>query len=99
MRRFAAWHRPMAPLAILVLAGFWMIIAPGSGPAAGFLDDRSEYLAVTGRSGRVGEGIIWMLDTRTEELIAVGWDQQLKMMRPLGRRDLAADVDTASRGR
>jgi len=93
------WRGPVMPLAVLVAVGICTVLVPGARPAAGLLDDRSEYLAVTGRSGRVNESIVWMLDTRTEELIAVSWDEQFKMMRPVGRRDLAADVTAASRGR
>ena len=93
------WRGPAIPLAILIAVGIWTVLVPGALPAAGLLEDRSEYLAITGRSGRANESIVWMLDTRTEELIAVSWDDQLKMMRPVGRRDIAADIAVAARGR
>ena len=66
-------------------------------PVVASLDDRSAYLAVTARTGRSEESVLWLLDTQTEELIAVGWKQRSKSMLPMGRRSVAADVETAKR--
>ena len=67
--------------------------------AAWAQDALSDYLVVTGRSGRGDEEVLWVLDTRSEELLVVGWDRQERRFVPLGRRLIANDVAEALRGR
>ncbi len=93
------WMRgPALPLGVLAAVVLGMAVTTPN-PAIGVLDDRSEYIAVSGLSGREGEAVVWMLDTRSEELIAVTWDRAARMLAPLGRRSLSADLDTARKGR
>ncbi len=93
------WQGPAVPLIIAAVAALcWMTVAT-SHSATAALDDRSEYLAVTASSGRGQEEVIWIFDTRTEEIIAVAWDRNAKMMMPLGRRDVSADLTVASGSR
>jgi len=87
------------PLALAVIGSLVWAGISVTGSATASLDDRSEYLAVTASSGRGSEEVIWMFDTRTEELIVVAWDRQAGMMMPLGRRDVSADIVSAARGR
>ncbi|MDP7030087.1 MAG: hypothetical protein QF733_07700 [Phycisphaerales bacterium] len=89
---------PAVPLGIVAAIMLGML-ATSPRTAVGVLDERSEYVAVTASSGRGAEDIVWLLDTRTEELIAVAWDREARRMAPLGRRSVAADVETARRGR
>ena len=89
---------PVVPLGLLAALILGMgLTAPNM--AVGVLDDRSEYIAVTGRSGRSGEDVVWLLDTRTEELIAVAWSREARMLAPLGRRSITVDAETARKGR
>jgi hypothetical protein len=93
------WRGSGLPLALAVIGSLVWAGFSVTGSATASLDDRSEYLTVTASSGRGSEEVIWMFDTRTEELIVVAWDRQAGMMMPLGRRDVSADVVSAARGR
>ncbi len=93
------WSGPIMPLIATAIAGLgWLGVLAGR-PATASLDDRSEYLTVTGSSGRGEEEVIWMFDTRAEELIVVAWDRQRSMMMPLGLRNVSADLTAAAGGR
>jgi hypothetical protein len=92
------WLGSALPLAIAsIVALCWTFTTSRSALAS--LDDRSEYLAVTASSGRGPEEVIWMFDTRTEELIVVAWDRNAKMMMPIGMHDVSADVAAAAGSR
>jgi hypothetical protein len=93
------WQRSAPPFALAAIAGLWWMTSNSTRSATAFLDDRSEYLAVAASSGRGLEEVIWMFDTRTEELIVVAWDRSAGMMMPLGLRNVSADLDAAAGGR
>lgn len=87
---------PLSIAAVLGVLAFWQGAEP---TASGLLQDSSEYLTVSGRSGRGDSEVLWLLDTRSEELIVVDWDRTSRTIAPLGRRSIGADVQTAVRGR
>ncbi|MCH2139525.1 MAG: hypothetical protein MK100_00650 [Phycisphaerales bacterium] len=91
------WSGPWVPGVLLVMASIVWGLQVGESQVEATIDDRSAYMAVTARTGRGEEAVLWMLDTQTEELIAVGWEQRAKSMLPMGRRSVAADVQTAKR--
>jgi hypothetical protein len=98
-RRERFWRGPGMPLSLAAIVGLSWVGFSQTRSATASLDDRSEYLAVTASSGRGEEEVLWMFDTRSEELIVVAWDRQASMMMPLGRRDVSADVVSAARSR
>lgn len=93
-----SWAGSVLPLGIIAVVGLCWGFGIGK-PAIASLDARSEYLAIVGGSGRGEEEVMWLFDTRTEELIAVAWDRQAGMMMPLGRRSVSEDLQTAQGGR
>ncbi|HJO15371.1 MAG TPA: hypothetical protein QF800_00630 [Phycisphaerales bacterium] len=87
--------------AMAVIAMLLLILAPQGNQAyaAWAGPDLSDYLVVAGRSGRGDEEVLWLLDTRSGELIVAGWDRQEKRFVPLGRRSLTNDVEESLRAR
>jgi hypothetical protein len=97
--RRSPWRGPILPLALAAVFGVCWLSQFSIRSATASLADRSEYLSVAAGSGRGDEEVLWMLDTRTEELIVVAWDRQTGMMMPLGRREVFNDIKAAGRSR
>ncbi|MDP7071087.1 MAG: hypothetical protein QF561_07040 [Phycisphaerales bacterium] len=86
----------LAAAAVVLPASLGLMWTP---TAAAIGSDRSEYLAVTARSGRGEEEALWIFDTRTEELIVVAWDREASTMRTLDRREVSQDLLRVEAGR
>ncbi|MBT5382664.1 MAG: hypothetical protein HOL13_07480 [Phycisphaerae bacterium] len=97
--RRRSWRGPVLPLALAALFGVCWLTQFSIRSATASFADRSEYLSVAAGSGRGEEEVLWMFDTRTEELIVVAWDRQAGMMVPLGRREVFNDIKVAGRSR
>ena len=61
--------------------------------------DRGGYLVVTGRSGEGDAQVLWLLDTRAEELAVAGWSQRTNGLKTWGTRSLQQDLQFARRHR
>lgn len=90
---------PGLPVAVVIALGSVLAWRHGEPTAGAVLLDPSEYLIVSGRSGRGDEEVLWLLDTRSEELVVVGWDRTQRTMVPMGRREIDRDVTAAMRTR
>ncbi len=96
------WTLPLRATIVVTLVAMAAMWWPGSSNTAvatWMQGDLSDYLVVTGRSARGDEEVLWLLDTRSEELLVVGWDRQERRFVPLGRSSIADDVAEALRGR
>ncbi len=61
--------------------------------------DRGGYLVVTARSGEGDAQVLWLLDTRAEELAVAGWSQRANGLQTWGTRSLQQDLQFARRNR
>ncbi len=55
------------------------------------------YIAVDGEVNGVTPGVVYILDTTHQELVAVTWDHNEKRIVPLGYRPIASDAASALR--
>lgn len=67
--------------------------------ATGQFMPRGNALAVSARTGLSNEQVLWLFDPQSMELVAVGWDRAGTAMTPLGRRNVARDVETLRQSR
>lgn len=95
----AARSRPWGLLglnAVLLLVLGIVTFAPR---ATGQFMPRGNTLAISARTGLSNEQVLWLFDPQTMELVAVGWDRTGTSMNPLGRRNVARDVETLRQSR
>jgi hypothetical protein len=69
-----------------------MLLLRGEPNALAAIQERGEYLVVAGANGRGDDHVLWILDTRAEELVAAGWDNATKTMKGFGTRDINQDL-------
>ncbi|MCP4759680.1 MAG: hypothetical protein GY894_04880 [Planctomycetes bacterium] len=93
------WRLPSLLMVSAAAASIIMLCLPTVPMAEAIAGDRSNYLAVTARSGRGGEEAVWIFDTRTEELIVVAWDRNASSVRALDRREVSRDLLRVEAGR
>ncbi|MEE2819706.1 MAG: hypothetical protein VX615_03745 [Planctomycetota bacterium] len=55
------------------------------------------YIAVNGDVNGVTPGVVYILDTTHQELIAITWDHNENRLVPLGYRPIASDAASALR--
>ncbi|MCH2135226.1 MAG: hypothetical protein MK101_01440 [Phycisphaerales bacterium] len=94
--RVPKWAPLLGAAALLGGLALWR---SDSATAMGALEPRSNYLVITARSGEGDAEVLWLLDTRTEELSVAGWTHDGKGIRPWGTRSLSADLEHARRQR
>ena len=95
------WSPVKVPLIVAVLLAALLIIGP-SDPLAVALSaapDRGGYLIVSARSGEGDAQVLWLLDTRAEELSVAGWSQVSGGLATWGTRSLQQDIQFARRHR
>ncbi|MDP6602071.1 MAG: hypothetical protein QGH76_07220 [Phycisphaerales bacterium] len=61
--------------------------------------NRHRYTAAAAHINGVEAGVVFILDTTTQELVAAAWNHNTKMVEPLGYRGVASDAASALRGR
>ena len=89
------------PLAVALVLGA-MLVFGSSDPIAIAQSERANrgsYLTVTARSGEGDATVLWLLDTRAEELAVAGWSQRSKGLETWGTRSLQQDLAYARRQR
>lgn len=89
---------PLGTAALLGALALWRSDASTADSLQGF-QPRSNYLIITARSGEGDAEVLWLLDTRAEELSVAGWTQQGGGIRSWGTRSLPGDLDHARRHR
>ena len=55
------------------------------------------YIAVSSEVNGISSGVIYIMDTARQELVAVTWDHNNNRVAVLGYRNVATDVANASR--
>mgnify|MGYP001255705035 CR=1 FL=1 len=55
------------------------------------------YIAVPGEVNGLTPGVVYIMDTSQQELVAITWDHYNKRLTPLGYRPIAADAQAALR--
>tara|TARA_B100001750_G_C15405313_1_gene544826 strand:- start:526 stop:813 length:288 start_codon:yes stop_codon:yes gene_type:complete len=53
------------------------------------------YMAIDGEVNGLTSGVVYILDTTTQELVAITWDHNENRLVPLGYRPVAADAASA----
>ena len=86
-------------LAAVLAAGLALRPTAGAEAALGLREDRSAYLVVSGASGQGDDQLLWILDTRSEELVLAGWDSTIHGLKGFGTRNVQADLAHARRNR
>ena len=95
-------RRPRRLWALLLLNGVLLmaLAAVTFSPQAGAqARPRGDYLMVSGGVAGTNAGVVYVADTVSEELIAVAYDTNGKVIEGIGYRNLAADANTLTRGR
>ena len=59
---------------------------------------RGNYTMVAGRAQGATGGVVYIVDTTNEELVAVTWDPNQKVLSGIGYRNLALDAGGLGRG-
>jgi len=80
------------PVALAGVLGALALFRSDNALTAATSTDRADYLIVAGASGQGDDQVIWILDTRAEELALVGWDNGTQGLRGLGTRQLSRDI-------
>ena len=78
---------------LLVLGGVTFMPRAEAQPRA-----RGTYTMVDGRANGAAGGVVYIVDTTNEELVAVTWDPNQKVLSGIGYRNLAADAGGLGRG-
>lgn len=60
---------------------------------------RGEYTMVAGGGSGTDAAIIWIVDVANQEMIAMTFNHNTKVLDGVGYRNLAADADSVNRGR
>lgn len=84
---------------LLLLNGMLLLIlgAMCLGPRADAQNrGRSEYLAITGGANGASGGIVYIVDTVNQEMIAVTYNTNFKRLDGIGYRNLAMDASLFS---
>ena len=55
------------------------------------------YIAVEGDVNNITAGVVYILDTTHQELVAITWDHNENRLVPLGYRPIASDAASAQR--
>ena len=55
------------------------------------------YIAVEGDVNNITPGVVYILDTTNQELVAITWDHNENRLVPLGYRPIASDAASAQR--
>lgn len=55
------------------------------------------YIAVPAKVNGVTSGVVYIMDTTQQELVAVTWDHNNNRIAPLGYRNIKTDTTSASR--
>jgi len=53
------------------------------------------YMAIDGKVNGLTSGVVYILDTTQQELVAITWDHNENRLVPLGYRPVAADAASA----
>lgn len=89
------------PLVLAIVLGCVVMFGPTDpvAVAVSASSDRGGYLVVTARSGEGDAQVLWLLDTRAEELAVAGWSQPTNGLKTWGTRSLQQDLQFARRHR
>lgn len=91
--------RPWGLLALNVILVLVLGVVSFAPNAIGQFQSGSKALSITTRSGAENEDVLWLLDTHSMKLVAVGWDRTGRKMVPLNQRDVSKDVETLRQSR
>jgi hypothetical protein len=69
-----------------------MLLLRGETNVQAAMQERGDYLVVAGANGQGDDQVLWILDTRAEELVAAGWDNASRAMKGFGTRDINQDL-------
>ena len=79
-----------------------LLVALGAvtfGPSAGAqARARGDYSMVAGRANGAASGVVYIVDTVNQELIALSFDPNAKRVEGIGYRNLAADIGSLTSG-
>ena len=87
--RFDSLVLPLTVAALLLVV---LAVRQDSVVHAAMSEDRGDYLVVSGASGLGDDQLLWILDTRAEELTVAGWDSGAKGVRGFGTRSVQRDL-------
>jgi len=59
----------------------------------------NRYIALPGSVNGLSSGVVYILDTSQQELVAITWDHNEQRLVPLGYRPVAKDAETAINNR
>lgn len=98
LQRLLASPRRLGLIALnLALLGVLVFIQFGP-EAYGQLRPRGSYTMAAGRANGAQAAVVFVVDTNTQELIAVTWDPNQKQIVGVGYRNLARDAATLTTG-
>ena len=93
-------RRSLHPLIVLNAALLAALAAVTFMPAAGAqIRSRSSYTMVGGTVNGIVQGVAYITDETTNEVIAVSWYENQKRLVGLGYRNMTQDAATAARTR
>jgi hypothetical protein len=94
-------ERVLIPAVLALVLGAMVVLRPtqGAQAALGMGEDRAGYLVVSGASGQGTDHLLWILDTRSEELVLAGWDSTIRGLKGFGTRNVKADLEHARKNR
>lgn len=89
------------PLMLAVLLGGLVAFGPSDRQAVArsAAPDRGGYLIVSARSGEGDAQVLWLLDTRAEELAVAGWSGRSGGLTTWGTRSVRQDLEFARQHR
>lgn len=91
-------ERIALPAALATALG-GVLLLRGETNAFAEVQNRGDYLVVAGSNGQGDDQVLWILDTRAEELVAAGWDNNTHTMKGFGTRSVNQDLEQVRRRR
>ena len=101
MRRRDALHTRsllMIPAGLALVLGALVLHRHQDTATASMLSD-ADYVVVSGASGLGDDQLLWILDTRSRELVVAGWDNTAKGLVGHGTRSVSGDLESLRRRR
>ena len=96
--RSKGFQRIALPAALVTMLGTVLLLR-GETDAFAAMQERGDYLVVAGSNGQGDDQVLWILDTRAEELVAAGWDNPTNAMKGFGTRSVNRDLEQVRRRR
>jgi hypothetical protein len=61
--------------------------------------NRGDYTMIGGRASGIPESVLWIIDGTNQEMVVLRYEQGSKSLRPIGYRNIAADINQSRGGR